>query len=360
MNKRIQRCTKHRKDNGRQAYMVISSDWTPRNDRFTHSCPDKRNKQRLVLNKLCRSDLPEGFRTYKTLKDCAPDINNLKDVIVIEVKAFGETYDYMGGSYVHRVKPIRTISPFIPLNFANDGIGNANRDNKGDYNTGRFNAGSYNSGCSNVGDNNFGTGNHGDYNNGSYNIGDKNNGNSNIGNYNAGRCNEGDYNTGNYNKGHYNVGNNNIGWGNCGHFNMANRSNGAFNTEDPKIYLFNKPSDWTLCDFENSEAYKVLQKLEIHHLTKRSYAGCIDEQDMSDEDKKAYPKYIITKRCTKKKTFSYTTPKKAWNNLTDDERQSVLALPNFDADIFLKITGIDVNTAPPAAKSRRKSKENQK
>lgn len=32
-----------------------------------------------------------------------------------------------------------------------------------------------------------------------------------------------------------------------------------------------------------------------------------------------------------------------WNNLSDNNKNEILSLPNFDADIFKQITGIDVN-----------------
>ena len=32
-----------------------------------------------------------------------------------------------------------------------------------------------------------------------------------------------------------------------------------------------------------------------------------------------------------------------WNKYTDDEKQIIMTMPNFDADIFKEITGIDVH-----------------
>lgn len=45
--------------------------------------------------------------------------------------------------------------------------------------------------------------------------------------------------------------------------------------------------------------------------------------------------------------FKKYTYKKAcanwWNKYTDDEKQIIMRMPNFDADIFEEITGIDVH-----------------
>lgn len=55
---------------------------------------------------------------------------------------------------------------------------------------------------------------------------------------NIGYNNSGNYNIGGRNSGNYNNGNRN-----SGDYNKCNFSNGCFNTVEPKIYLFNKPSE---------------------------------------------------------------------------------------------------------------------
>jgi hypothetical protein len=39
-------------------------------------------------------------------------------------------------------------------------------------------------------------------------------------------------------------------------------SGGCFNTEQPKIYLFNKPSNWTLQNWFNSRARYLLNQID--------------------------------------------------------------------------------------------------
>lgn len=50
---------------------------------------------------------------------------------------------------------------------------------------------------------------------------------------------------------------------NSGDWNKTNFSNGCFNTESPKIYLFNKPSDWTYQDWLNSDAFTAALAIKI-------------------------------------------------------------------------------------------------
>lgn len=314
--------------------------------------------QKLPLNKLCKSSVLEGFRVHKKLKDCACQIGDVHKEIILEAIALGEIHSYKGKTYVHTVLPIKKISPFVSLRLVNDGIANTGRNNKGDYNSGDNNCGNHNSGDNNVGNNNLGCKNRGNFNIGYNNIGDKNDGWQNNGIGNSGSYNMGNGNKGDFNIGHHNTGNFNIGDFNCGHYNITSCSNGAFNTVIPKIYLFDKPSDWTLIDFENSDAYKVLEKLNAHMFTGHKYATFVTEEDMSDEDKQTYPEYLITGYCTKEKTYkSDKTPQAAWCDLEDNERQAVLSLPNFDADIFLKITGINVkSSSSPAVKKPKSNK----
>lgn len=67
----------------------------------------------------------------------------------------------------------------------------------------------------------------------------------------------------------------------------------------------------------------------------------IPDSEMTDEEKKADPNFYVREGYLK--TFTW---KKAWSNFwrdTDEKnRQKFLNLPNFDAEVFLEITGIDV------------------
>lgn len=75
---------------------------------------------------------------------------------------------------------------------------------------------------------------------------------------------------------------------NSGDCNKCNFSNGCFNTVSPKIYLFNKPSEWTYGDWLNSEARYLLNQIPGDVLE------YIYLSDMTDEEKAAHPEAETT------------------------------------------------------------------
>lgn len=187
----------------------------------------------------------------------------------------------------------------------------------------------------NLGKNCTGLCNSGDCNSGNYNSGNCNSGNYNSGDYNSGDWNSGDWNSGNYNSGDYNSGNYNSGDCNSGDWNKTCFSNGCFNTESPKIFLFNKPSDWTYRDWLNSDARYILVDCPSNVL------AWIWDSDMTDEEKEQHPEYSVTGG------FLKHVGEKAvrqiwWDGLPARQKDVVMQLPNFDKDIFKEITGISV------------------
>jgi hypothetical protein len=133
-------------------------------------------------------------------------------------------------------------------------------------------------------------------------LGKVNKGENNFGYYNIGN-----YNTGDRNEGHDNSGDWNIGNWNSGDWNKTNHSSGCFNTKPQYMNFFNKPSDWTYMDWLSSEAQGVMFKIS---------------------DRVLYEPNM--------------TPQKAWNQLSETERNEVKSLPNFDENIFYECTGIDI------------------
>ena len=141
----------------------------------------------------------------------------------------------------------------------------------------------------------------------------------NSGNRNSGYCNSGNYNSGNYNSGNY--------------------SNGCFNTSESKIYLFNKPSEWTYRDWLNSEARALLNQIDYEIL------DWICFKDMSDEEKAAHPEAETTGGYLKELDKSECATS-WWLGLGEEEKAIIKAIPNFDPAIFKQITGIDVEVEP--------------
>lgn len=142
----------------------------------------------------------------------------------------------------------------------------------------------------------------------------------NIGNACTGNCNSGNRNSGDWNSGDWN---------------KTNFSNGCFNTELPKIYLFDKPSDWTYQDWINSSARYVLNCMPCN--TPYWVSSC----NMRDEEKEAHPEHETTGGFLN--NIKVELRQVWWNNLSNVQKHEVLNIPNFDKEIFEEITGIDVD-----------------
>ena len=147
----------------------------------------------------------------------------------------------------------------------------------------------------------------------------------------TGLCNSGDWNSGDWNSGNRNSGD----W-NSGDWNKTNFSNGCFNTVEPKIYLFNKPSEWTYRDWLNSEARYLLNQIPGDVLE------YIWLDNMTDEEKAAHPEAETTGGYLKVLDNSECAVI-WWRGLSDRQKNIIAAIPNFDKAIFKEITGIDVD-----------------
>ena len=168
-------------------------------------------------------------------------------------------------------------------------------------------------------------------NSGNRNSGDWNSGWGNSGDRTSGSCNSGNRNSGNWNSGDWNSGN----W-NSGDWNKTCFSNGCFNTKSPKIFLFNKPSDWTYQDWLDSDARYILLNCPTNALT------WVWDYDMTEEEKEQHPEYSVTGGFLKNIEVEGER-QEWWDSLTKEKKDSVMSLPNFDKNIFKEITGIDVN-----------------
>lgn len=184
-------------------------------------------------------------------------------------------------------------------------------------NTGLFNSGYYNSG---------------DLNSGDFNSGDFNSGNSNIGDFNSGDFNGGDRNSGDCNSGYRNSGDRNSGNYNSGIFNSCDYSNGVFCSIEPKIHIFNIPTDMTMREFLKSRFYKAISSSAFKLTEWVEYSA---EEKAQDETKRLIGGYL--------KTYSYQEAcQNWWANMTDENKAIICSMPNFDANVFKEITGIEV------------------
>ena len=183
----------------------------------------------------------------------------------------------------------------------------------------------------NTGNRNTGYWNTGDWNTGNWNTGNRNTGYWNTGNRNTGYWNTDNRNTGDWNTGNWNTGYWNTGYWNTGYWNTGDCNTGYFNTKTPKtIKAFGKKclrEDW-----ENANKPNCL----YFSLTEWVY-----ESDMSDVEKQENPSYSHTGGYLK--AFDYKEAfTKSVTEASKEDRDLIRALPNFNADIFLEISGVDL------------------
>lgn len=157
--------------------------------------------------------------------------------------------------------------------------------------------------------------------------------NGNTGVFNTGHYNAGYYNTGNCNTGNYNTGYCNTGYCNTGHYNKCDYSNGFFNTlEDKDIMIFNKRSGISTRQFINSEYYDALTSVP---LILTQWIKYTEEEKKQSKEKELIGGYL--------EEYSY---KEAcanwWKEMSEENKEIIKSIPNFDAKIFKEITGIEV------------------
>lgn len=283
-----------------KGYKVFKPDWTCRGFQYSVGKTFEEDMTPSCCNR--------GFHFCTELKDCFnyycfDPLNK-----VAEIEALGEIDTEATGKKhcTNKIKIVREISWEEVLKMINVGKANTGFGNTGNYNSGNYNNGNYNSGTHNTGKNNSGH----------YNSGINNTGDYNAGDCNSGNCNDGDCNSGDWNK--------------------TNFSSGCFNTEESKILMFNKPSDWTIEDWRCSKAKELLNTISYNALQ------WVYSDKMTEEEKEQHPKYKTTGGYLKKRNKSECN-QLWWDNLSDCNKNVIKSLPNFNAKIFKEITGIDIN-----------------
>ena len=276
-----------------KGYKVFNPDWTCKGKQYT--CPGTFEED--VNPSVCNV----GMHFCKNAADCFRYYDFDPNNHVAEVIAHGTVAEGEDKCATNELEIVREIPWAEVLEIVNTGKACTGRCNSGDCNSGDWNSGNRNSGdC---------------------NSGNRNSGNRNSGNRNSGDCNSGDCNSGNRNSGDWN---------------KTSFSNGCFNTVSPKIYMFNKPTDWTFEQWFNCRARYLLNQIEDCPL---EYVWF---DTMTDEEKAAHPEAETTGGYLKERTTA-DNARKWWAGLSADDRNIIFSLPNFDAAIFKEITGIDVD-----------------
>ena len=261
-----------------KGYKVFNPDWTCRN--FQYQVGQTYEMEGPVI------PCERGFHFCKNAADCFNHYAFNPENKVAEVIAHGTVKEEGDKCCTDKIEIVREISWQEVLTIVNTGKGCTGRCNSGDRNSGDRNSGNRNSG---------------DW---------------NSGNRNSGTRNSGDWNSGDWNK--------------------TSFSNGCFNTVSPKIYMFNKITDWTLQNWFDSRARYLLNQIDNCPL---EYVWF---DTMSDEEKAAHPEAKTTGGYLKERTTA-DNARKWWAGLDAADRNVIFSLPNFDAEVFKEITGVDVN-----------------
>ena len=274
-----------------KGYKVFNPDWTcsPNGNTKQYCCPGKFEEDITPVG------LGSGMHFCRKASDCFDyyDFNSKNKVA--EVIAYGDIAEEGDKCCTNKLEIVREIPWQELLTIVNTGKNCTGLGNSGDGNSGNKNSGDCNSG-------------------------DGNSGNRNSGNKNSGNRNSGDYNSGN---------------GNSGDWNDTDFSSGCFNTKEQKILLFDKPSDWTYLDWLESEARNLLNDIP------KGVVEWIWSVNMTDEEKKANPTYETTGGYLKV-LDAFESAQLWWDGLTPSDKERIKSLPNFDAYIFEKCTGIKV------------------
>ena len=295
-----------------KGYKVFNPDWTCMGKQYT--CPGK-FEENIVLS-MCGA----GMHFCKKAGHCFNYYDFDPANHVAEVISYGDVIEVGDKCRTNKLEIVREIPWAELLAIVNTGKGNTGKGNSGDYNSGDNNSGHCNSGDGNAGNYNSRSGNSGDYNSGY----------CNSGHFNGGDFNSGDFNSGSYNSGHFNSGDYNSGdWNEC------DFSSGCFNTEEQKIYFFNQPSDWTYRDWVCSEARKILSDMP-------KVLEYVQLSDMTDEERKKHPEAETTGGYLREMDNTETV-NLWWKELSEENKEIILSIPNFDRRIFKQITGIDVD-----------------
>lgn len=162
--------------------------------------------------------------------------------------------------------------------------------------------------------------NTGDRNSGGRNSGGRNSGNWNSGDRNSGSCNSGDCNSGNWNSGNWNSGDYNSGY---------------FNSNTPNVRMFNKDTN---LDFDG----EILSKLRDLLSNMKAVCTWVDESNMTEAEKQENETYKTTGGYLKVRDYKYCWAK-FWEKASNEGKDFIKSLPNFDADVFEEVTGIKVN-----------------
>jgi len=352
-----------------KAYKVFDENWI---------CSPNGNSQKYEVGKTYRleddnSNLLEpilcekGYHACKNICDCFSYYSFNPENKVAEVEMNGIILGLSGDKQcANIIKIVREISWYEVLTLSNSGYrnsgygnsgdGNSGYRNSGDGNSGNGNSGNGNSGYRNSGNGNSGNGNSGNGNSGNGNSGDgnsgyrnsgyrnsgyRNSGNGNSGDGNSGYRNSGYGNSGNGNSGYRNSGDGNSGNGNSGYRNSGNGNSGNGNSGNGNSGHFNSKTPTEILVFNKKCKIKVWENAKKPNFFNFNLTEWIYFSNMTDEEKIEHPKAYVCDGYLKNYPYKEAW-KKSFDNAGPEDIELLKKLPNFDAKVFEKITGIKI------------------
>ena len=187
----------------------------------------------------------------------------------------------------------------------------------GNWSTGDCSTGDLSTGNWSTGNQSTGTGSTGIRSTGTGSTGDLSTGNRSTGDCSTGTCSTGDFSTGDFS---------------TGDFSSSSRSTGHFSTDDVRPSFFDKPFNGTW-----DEARALIPYV---HLKLGTY--WVESSEMTEQQKADHPSHETTGGVLL--TYNHTYHQAwaiAWSEMDQATRERFLNLPNFDAEKFNRITGID-------------------
>ncbi|HNH07735.1 MAG TPA: hypothetical protein PK683_04480 [Leptospiraceae bacterium] len=135
--------------------------------------------------------------------------------------------------------------------------------------------------------------------------------------------------------GYGNSGNGNSGNGNSGDWNSGYWNSGFFNSKTPVCSIFDDPTNLTHDDVFKSEWYLYLRNLYF------PLNIFVLEEKMSKKEKEKYPHCVTLGGYLKTLTY-----KEAWGialkDISENEKNILRSIPNWDAEKFYEITGVRI------------------
>lgn len=144
-------------------------------------------------------------------------------------------------------------------------------------------------------------------------------------------------NAGSSNTGVRNSGDRNSGNWNSGDWNMTNFSSGVLCTEEPECLIFDKPSGMTLREWRKTAAALLLTRVNVATPAWREW------DELTDAERVVHARLecqggvlVVPDDCGKQRFQEW------WDGLANAERETIMAMSNFDAAKWKAITGIEV------------------